>query len=259
MSTTSYLPNLVSFPEDRQLVGIGNWAVFRDHLKSIARATGLTGYLDGTIVAPSPPAQGTSGAATAPTSINSRDPSVEEWELRDGRLAGIIYQNIRDPRLTDMRELSHCQSVNSLTNNARAVASLAKERIQQFRYTSGNAFEEYFKQLEALRKAASDVGCKIEDEDLRSQFLTSLSSDNLWIIQNHGSCAYPNLKRTLIEYDMMVESASPSGGNAIAHNALVANGSYGPNSATVCDNCRRTGHIKKNCWAKGGGNEGKGP
>ncbi|KAJ3779972.1 hypothetical protein GGU10DRAFT_381425 [Lentinula aff. detonsa] len=51
-SNANALPNLMSFPEDRQLVGLSNWAVFRDHLKSVARATGLTGYLDGTIVSP---------------------------------------------------------------------------------------------------------------------------------------------------------------------------------------------------------------
>ncbi|KAJ3764799.1 hypothetical protein FB446DRAFT_709997, partial [Lentinula raphanica] len=27
----------------------------------------------------------------------------------------------------------------------------------------------------------------------------------------------------------------------------------------VCDNCKRSGHIKKNCWARGGGSEGKAP
>ncbi|KAJ3831720.1 hypothetical protein F5878DRAFT_520597, partial [Lentinula raphanica] len=85
-----------------------NWAVFRDHLKSVARATGLTGYLDGSITAPKP-SQSTSSdlpsVATSSTPINSRNPSTEEWELRDGRLAGIIYQNIRDPRSIGVTEV----------------------------------------------------------------------------------------------------------------------------------------------------------
>ena len=31
------------------------------------------------------------------TPINSHNPTSEEWELQDARLAGIIYQNIKDP------------------------------------------------------------------------------------------------------------------------------------------------------------------
>ncbi|KAJ3725139.1 hypothetical protein C8R42DRAFT_718632 [Lentinula raphanica] len=103
MSSASALPNLMFFPEDRQLVGISNWAVFCDHLKSVARATGLSGYLDGTIIAPSPTVTETAAqpgnpgvsthvttdttttataaqtaTAPAPTPINSRNPSIEE-------------------------------------------------------------------------------------------------------------------------------------------------------------------------------------
>ncbi|KAJ3993239.1 hypothetical protein F5050DRAFT_1714637 [Lentinula boryana] len=233
MSFASSLPNLVSFPEERQLVGLSNWAVFRDHLRSIAHATGLTGYLDSTIVTPSPsqpPKPSTSKEASskalesstpspvpASTPINSRNPSVKEWELRDGRLAGIIYQNIKDPRSIGVTEvmLAHkmwsCLTREYDTSLA-AAQSLAKEHIQQFR--------SILKQLEALCKAASDVGCKVPDEDLRSRFLTSLSSDYLWVIQNHGAHPYPELKRVLQEYDLMVESARPLSANTLAPNAL---------------------------------------
>ncbi|KAJ3978848.1 hypothetical protein F5890DRAFT_1559571, partial [Lentinula detonsa] len=110
-SHSNALPNLISFPEDRQLIGLSNWAVFRDHLRSVARATGLTGYLLGTIAAPSPVVLTSTDPTTIPppvpasTLINARTPSLEEWELRDGRLAGIIYQNVKDPRSIALTEL----------------------------------------------------------------------------------------------------------------------------------------------------------
>ncbi|KAJ3799344.1 hypothetical protein GGU11DRAFT_755210 [Lentinula aff. detonsa] len=103
-SNANSLPGLISFPEDRQLVGLNNWAIFCDHMKSVARATGLTGYLDGTIVQPSPPTSTESTKAATASSVNSRNPSADEWELRDGRLAGIIYQNVRDPRSIGITE-----------------------------------------------------------------------------------------------------------------------------------------------------------
>ncbi|KAJ3792564.1 hypothetical protein GGU11DRAFT_760664, partial [Lentinula aff. detonsa] len=151
-------------------------------LKSVARATGLTGYLDGTTVSPissnAPPNPASSMSSTESTAIpvpttvtsstftpiNSRTPSAEEWELRDGRLAGIIYQNIKDPRSVGVNDSMSAHGMwtrlTSEHDTSSVVAqSLAKERIQQYWYNASTPFKEYFKQLEALRKAASDVGC----------------------------------------------------------------------------------------------------
>ncbi|KAF5348976.1 hypothetical protein D9757_015023 [Collybiopsis confluens] len=259
-SNPNALPNLLVFPNDRQLTGISNWASFRDHLKSVARSTGLLGYLDGSTAQPTPLA-GTAGvpppATPTATPINSRTPSVEEWELRDGRLAGIIYQNIQDPRSIGVTEdmasnLMWRKLTGEFDTNSAAAQALAKERIQQFKYTPGTRFEEYFKNLEALRKAANDVGCSIQDEDLRTRFLTSLSKEYLWILQTHGARPLPDLKRVLLEYDMMVESSNPTS-NATVPTALSVS------SGIICENCNRNGHTKKGCWARNGGREGLGP
>ncbi|KIK54986.1 hypothetical protein GYMLUDRAFT_249008 [Collybiopsis luxurians FD-317 M1] len=201
-SNPSSLPNLLVFPEDRQLTRISNWAIFCDHLKSVAHPTGLLGYLDGTILSPTspPPATGPINALSVPpapitpvpTSINSRSPSIEEWELRDGHLAGIIYQNIKDPRSIRVTEdMSSNAMWMRLTakykTNLAATQALAKEQLQQFKYVPRMQFEDYFKQLEALRKAANDIGCSVQDEDLCTRFLTSLTSNYLWILQTHGA------------------------------------------------------------------------
>ncbi|KAF5370491.1 hypothetical protein D9757_013116 [Collybiopsis confluens] len=223
------LPNLIAFTEDRQLSGISNWAVFRDHLKSTARSTGLFGYLDGSIQPASSNPTGATSTPTAQTPINSRTPSVEEWELRDGRLAGIIYQNIKDPRSIGVTEdmtsnAMWLKLISEYETKSAAAQALAKERIQQLKYSPGTPFEDYFKQLEALRKSANDVGCSIQDEDLRTRFLTSLSNENLWILQNHGARLYSDLKRTLIEYDMMVESSNAVEVKSVIPNALAVLG-----------------------------------
>ncbi|KAJ3964360.1 hypothetical protein EV361DRAFT_956023 [Lentinula raphanica] len=173
----------------RQLIGLSNWAIFCDHLRSIAHATGLTGYLNGTIVAPSPqdtvssiasssqktstddasttPSAPTSTpSAPPPTPINSRTPSVEEWELRDGCLAGIIYQNIKDPRSIGVTEIMSAHEMwtrltSEYDTSSAAAQALAKEHIQQFQYAPGTPFEEYFKQLEAPAKLRVMLGVKL--------------------------------------------------------------------------------------------------
>ncbi|KAF5374408.1 hypothetical protein D9757_011825 [Collybiopsis confluens] len=175
-SNANALPNLIFFPEDRQLVGLNNWAVFRDHVKSVARSSGLDKYLDGTISAPAA-APTAANATFVVTPINSRNPTVEEWELRDARLAGIIYQNIKDPRSIGVTQdmTSHVMwttLTGEYENTSAAAQALAKERVQQCKYVPGTPFEEYFKNLEGLRKAANDMGCNVMDTEIRARFLT---------------------------------------------------------------------------------------
>ncbi|KAJ3991487.1 hypothetical protein F5050DRAFT_1812482 [Lentinula boryana] len=55
----------------------------------------------------------------------------------------------------------------------------------------------------------------------------------------------------------MVKSALPSSSSNPVPNALAT--SCSSTSGIICDNCKCMGHIKKNCWAKGGGSEGKSP
>ncbi|KAF5392002.1 hypothetical protein D9757_003369 [Collybiopsis confluens] len=205
LSNPNSLPILIMFPEDKQLVGLNNWAVFRDHVKSVARSAGLNGYLDGTISAPIP-------VATAPNvapvvmPVNSRTPTPEEWELCDARLAGIVFQNIKDPCSIGVTQdmtlnVMWIALTDKYENNSAVAQTLATERIQQCKYTTGTAFEDYFKSLEALQKSANDVGCNISNNNLHSRFLTSLPRDYLWILQNHGAHPFPELKKHLIELE----------------------------------------------------------
>ncbi|KAJ3792982.1 hypothetical protein GGU11DRAFT_760306 [Lentinula aff. detonsa] len=135
-STANSLPGLISFPEDRQLIGLSNWAIFCDHMKSVARATGLTGYLDGTIVQPSPLASTDCTKVATASSVDSHNPSADEWELHDGQLAGIIYQNIHDPRSVGITEEMSAHKMweclpEECDNSSAAAQSLAKECIQK--------------------------------------------------------------------------------------------------------------------------------
>ena len=107
-----------------------------------------------------------------------------------------------------------------------AAQTLTKEHIQQFKYVPGTPFKEYFKQLEGLCKAASNMECAITNEDLHSYFLTSLSSNYLWALQAQGAHSYPDLKCALMEY-IMVESATATPRNGVVPNALAAAGCSG--------------------------------
>ncbi|KAJ3833431.1 hypothetical protein F5878DRAFT_665659, partial [Lentinula raphanica] len=106
MSNSNSLPPIQTFSESRQLNNITNFLLFSDSIISITRGYGLEGYIDGSISRPASnvaPAVLAAGAVAgqpvipAPTSNNSNAPSADEWELRNARVAAIIYMNVRDP------------------------------------------------------------------------------------------------------------------------------------------------------------------
>ncbi|KAJ3968998.1 hypothetical protein EV361DRAFT_964433, partial [Lentinula raphanica] len=107
MSANNSLPPIQSFGETRQLDSVRHFLSFSDSVISIARGYGLEGYLDGSIprpgtnTAPAVLAAGSTpglGVIAGPTPNNSPNPSQDEWEIRNARLAAIIYLNAKDPR-----------------------------------------------------------------------------------------------------------------------------------------------------------------
>ncbi|KAJ7139068.1 hypothetical protein C8R44DRAFT_605716, partial [Mycena epipterygia] len=100
-------------PDEKQFSG-QNWPAFQDIMISLARGKGYGGYLDGSIARPTftvPIAQYATGFATSiynpsistaggPTMslANASTPSQAEWDLRDGQMGAMIYQNVKDPK-----------------------------------------------------------------------------------------------------------------------------------------------------------------
>ncbi|KAJ3827037.1 hypothetical protein F5880DRAFT_1475246, partial [Lentinula raphanica] len=107
MSTSNSLPPIQIFVETRQLDSVVNFLSFSDSIVSITRGYGLEGYIDGTIprpaanVAPSLLAAGTTPGQPvipSPTANNLVTPTLEEWDIRNARVAALIYLNVKDPR-----------------------------------------------------------------------------------------------------------------------------------------------------------------
>ncbi|KAJ7449606.1 hypothetical protein FB451DRAFT_1053102, partial [Mycena latifolia] len=83
--------SITILPAEKQLDD-QNWPSFKNTLISLARGRGLEGYLTGAIqrsVAPTWNGH--------PTPANSIFPSTEEWDLCDGLVSALLYQNIKDP------------------------------------------------------------------------------------------------------------------------------------------------------------------
>ncbi|KAJ3765377.1 hypothetical protein FB446DRAFT_795111 [Lentinula raphanica] len=262
MSTANTLPQIQTFAESCQLESVTNFLSFSNSIVSIARGYSLEGYIDGTIphpsanIAPSVLAAGATPGQPViptPTSNNSPTPLIDEWDLRNARLAAMIYMNVKDP---------HGIRLN-LNQTAKDIAAqnIAKEHLKSLRFNEGDRFDVYFSNL---KSEANEVGCTITDEDLVSQFLTNLppSDSYAWIIQNYSGKSYSEIYASLIEIQLHKDSIKDSnGGNrAVVPTALANttntrsnNSTNCPNNGLYCTNCSHHNHTRARCYAPGGG------
>ncbi|KAJ6452880.1 hypothetical protein C8R47DRAFT_935251, partial [Mycena vitilis] len=89
----SGIPTPFSMPEADRFKGL-NFTKFNSQLLAGAKARGVVGYLHGTIPKPTGPVP---YVATAATPWYSKNPSEEEWEMRDGYTQSMIISNVQNP------------------------------------------------------------------------------------------------------------------------------------------------------------------
>ncbi|KIK54000.1 hypothetical protein GYMLUDRAFT_249898 [Collybiopsis luxurians FD-317 M1] len=270
-NSSSNLPATQYFPDNRQLDGSGMYIPFKDAVKNLTRAYGLLGYLDGRIPRPSAnaaPAVLAGGPIAGqpvmgtPSPINSLTPSESEWDLRDGRLAGIIFQNIKDPRGLGIDAKMNAKAMLDAVNlkygaNSVAAQTLAQEKLRNAKFNPGDRFDDHFKLVERLRSEANEVGCSVQDPELLSNFLTSLPESYLWILQNYSHHDWAALTTHLLDYQLckdLIKGVNKSSSATALVTSTAAN-----QSVVKCTVCSRHGHTLAKCWAPGGGSEGKGP
>jgi hypothetical protein len=107
----------------------------------------------------------------------------------------------------------------------------------------------------------------VSDEDFVMILLTSLpeSWDNYTTSLFGSSGNKPSVKShelvaVLLEEDRRRKARSgDSSGTALYARTKGKFGDDNPNKDKECFNCKKKGHVKGDCWAKGGGKEGQGP
>jgi hypothetical protein len=109
----------------------------------------------------------------------------------------------------------------------------------------------------------------VSDEDFIMILLTSLpeSWDNYTMSLFGSSGNKPSVKShelvaVLLEEDRRRKAHGGESSGTALHAHAKSRGNFGddnPNKDKECFNCHKKGHVKPDCWAKGGGKEGQSP
>ncbi|KAJ8090689.1 hypothetical protein PM082_018251 [Marasmius tenuissimus] len=263
------LGNVPEFPSEYRLKNASNYPRWRDLVVSKCRGKGLEGYLNGTIPLPTTPSQ----LLATSTPVNSSTPTLEEWQYREGHVSSIIYQNVENPSAHGLKPTMGAVVMSSklkakFERTSKMMQMAARKKLEAEKLEDGGNLEDHLDTLTALRQNADDVGCEVSDEDMISITLNSLPDSHALLMQNlMGKNDLDEVQHLIREYwGYSTKSQPKSSSNdpsafaaPICEHCGNRRKNNRPRNQIICDNCDVPGHTRANCWAAGGGKEGKAP
>jgi hypothetical protein len=148
-------------------------------------------------------------------------------------------------------------------------------RLHETRCEEGGDIKAHLGELLRLRESLASMGASLDDRDFAAIIMGSLPESYRPILSSMNAAARVS-KKTLSPEEIMGDvseeyehrvivnpTTSKKGGNSALTVGVKPDRSKGRNSGgnsnITCYNCNNVGHVKANCWSKGGGKEGQRP
>jgi transposase InsO family protein len=234
-----------------------NWVIYRDHIMLALEMNGLDIHLTepsapkeyvnaGAIGGLEPPTRWKRGEATTKHLIASTIPDSVFNQIKGGTRTKEVWETLK--RIYEER-----------TRTTRV------NLLKRFRNTQCGENVDvctHFEELADMREQLAAMGKNIDDEDytdvllasLPSCYRTAISAINASTRISKGALTPEIVTELMIaEYEQLTDTKTPQ------DQALSAVTFKGKKRDVECFNCKKRGHIKADCWAKGGGKEGQGP
>src|ERR1700678_4098222 len=263
-----------------------NWVIFKDRFMFAAAAASLIDHIDGTGTVPSPPVTRTtdSGALTEiqQGALDEYAAELLRWQSGEAIVRQAIASTISDSLFLEVRKRESAKEMWDAVRDQREKKSWMvtvdlRRKLQAEKCPESGDIRAHLVKLQIMREDLASMGGSISDEDFTSMILGSIpQSYNTYIaaITATSSLLNQTLSSTNL-IDVIRDEAdrrtikNPKSKKDEHDSAFVANqcsdrgkkGGEGSKKAIKgkCYNCKRVGHYAKDCWAPGGGSEGKGP
>ncbi|KAG9225295.1 hypothetical protein CCMSSC00406_0009851 [Pleurotus cornucopiae] len=260
-----------------------NWVTYRDRLMWAVDARGLLKHLDGTGSEPVNPVPVLASPVTdvQTTALNQWKEDLKEWHQGEAVVKQQIAGTIPDSLFMKIRSKGSAREIwetlaADFQKRSRLVAIDLRRQLQETRLAEKGDMRVHLAQLRSLREILASMGHPPDDDDFFAIILSSLpdsyenciSAINVSTGVSGEALPWESLTMTLTdEYDRRVirtktgkkddkDAAFSAAGSSSKWKGKAQGGSK---KLVECFNCHKKGHMKADCWSKGGGKEGQGP
>src|SRR5712672_1931219 len=240
-----------------------NWVSYRDRMVWTIESHGLAEHL--------------AEASMTQTYINAGTVGhllpQARWNMDNGivkRLIGASVPNtifLQIKSKTNVKEVWDALKALYETRSELAVVQLTN-RFQSTKCGEDDNVRTHYELLADLREQLAAMGKTITDREYAGTLMGSLPPSYESVLSTISSSCFINqqaltsamvLKLVLESFDCrQAANASKAEDEAFTTEAQKAK-AKNAKPQMECFNCKKCGHIKANCWAKGGGKEGQGP
>ena len=227
-----------------------NWMPWKRRMQAILRDQGLEDYL------------------TKEMGTGLSDEAKKKWVEGDAKARTWIELAISDAEMVHVIGASTAKAMWDqlcTVKEPKGRLGILATRRALYRATAEEGFNmgEHIAKLRCLQEELHIMGSTVSDEDFVMILITSLpDSWDTYTTSLLGSTSTNSKSITSQELvGILIDEARRRGEKDGTQGvAMQAKGSgKGSSGEKECYNCHKKGHLKKDCWAKGGGREGQGP
>ena len=263
-----------------------NWVLYKERFCWALDARAILNHVDGTDVEPADPVPHASRQADKLSESEKEldkewKKELKEWKQNEAIAKQQIASSIPDSLFMKIRTKGTAYEIwkeleNHFQNRSRMVSVDLRRRIQELRCAEKGDMLSHFATLRTMREDLAAMGQPLNESDFYAIILGSLpASYDPYISAINATSSV--LEKTLSADDLMLtvteeyerrnlknKSGKKEENAAFYSNESEKDGKGGSNSKSKkknveCHNCHKKGHYKSECWAPGGGKEGKGP
>ena len=236
-----------------------NWMPWKRQMLAVLRDQGLDKYLedDAPIVSDSTKADEVK--------------ALQKWKEGDRKTQARIELAISDSEMVHVMGAKTAKEMwkqLSTVKESRGQMGMLAARRRLMRTTAEEGFNmaDHIATLRQIQEELHVMGNVVTDEDFAMILVTSLPESwdtfTTTFFRSRSNQTSKIQSQELVgilidEFRRRMEREGNSGG--VALQAKEKGYGNGGASDVECFNCRKKGHLKKDCWSKGGGQEGKGP
>ena len=239
-----------------------NWVVYRDRMAWAMESRALADHLTNQTM---PQAYATAGV------VNGLD-APTRWALGEAAVKQAIAASVPDSVFMRIRGGTRAMDVWDelralFEGRTQMIVVDLRRQLQNLKCGDKDNVRTHFDNIANLREQLAAMGTTIPDNEYTSILLSSIPST-----YDHNTSAMatttaltnaaltPNMVIRLItdEYDRRTLK-KPKDGQDEALGADAGKKTKKAKKDVECFNCKKRGHMKPDCWAKGGGKEGQGP